>query len=200
MPMRQEILASQEGFEKFARKSKRELFLDRMELVVPWGELLALVEPHDPQAGSGQPPVSLSILLRTYFVQQWFNLSPPGAEEALYESSVLRRFAGVDLNVAPAPDEMAIRQFRQLLEEHDLGGEILARVNGCLDERGIHITIGTIGDATINDALSLTEYTVGKRDPQIQQSGAKAHSLDTGALSVAVISPDEQRRRAALRA
>jgi pilus assembly protein CpaE len=200
MPMRQEILASQEGFEKFARKSKRELFLDRMELVVPWGELLALVEPHDPQAGSGQPPVSLSILLRTYFVQQWFNLSPPGAEEALYESSVLRRFAGVDLNVAPAPDEMAIRQFRQLLEEHDLGGEILAKVNGCLDERGIHITIGANGDATINDALSLTEYTVGKRDPQIQQSGAKAHTLDTGALSVAVISPDEQRRRAALRA
>ncbi len=198
--MRQEILASQEGFEKFARKSKRELFLDRMELVVPWGELLALVEPHDPQAGSGQPPVSLSILLRTYFVQQWFNLSPPGAEEALYESSVLRRFAGVDLNAAPAPDEMAIRQFRQLLEEHNLVGEILARVNGCLDERGIHITIGANGDATINDALSLTEYTVGKRDSQIQQSGAKAHTLDTGALSVAVISPDEQRRRAALRA
>jgi len=170
--MRQETLASQEGFEKFARKSKREVFLDRMELVLPWGELLALVEPHHPQAGSGQPPVSLSILLRTYFVQQWFNLSDPGVEEALYESPVLHSFTGVDLDVAPAPDEMAIRQFRQLLEEHDLGGEILAKVNYCLNERGIHITIGTNGDTTINDALSLTKYTVGERDSQMHQAWA----------------------------
>ncbi|HMD75938.1 MAG TPA: transposase [Terracidiphilus sp.] len=198
--MRQETLASQEGSKKFARKSKREVFLDRMELVLPWGELLALVEPHHPQAGSGQRPVSLSILLRTYFVQQWFNLSDPGVEEALYESPVLRSFVGVDLDVAPAPDEMAIRQFRQLLEEHDLGGEILAKVNCCLDERGIHITIGTNGDTTINDALSLTKYTVGERDSQMHQAGAKAPTLGTGALSVAVISPDMRRRNAVIRA
>ena len=92
--MRQEILASQEGSEKFARKSKRELFLDRMEQVVPWEELLALVESHDLPAGS-QPPLGLSILLRIFFVQQWFNLSDPGAEEALYESPVLRSFVAV---------------------------------------------------------------------------------------------------------
>src|ERR1039458_8835453 len=96
--MRQEIPASQEGSEKFARKSKRELFLDRMEQVVPWGELLALVESHDPQAVSDQPPAGISILLRTYFIQHWFNLSDPGAEEALYESPVLRSFVGVDLD------------------------------------------------------------------------------------------------------
>jgi pilus assembly protein CpaE len=198
--MRQEALTSQEGSEKFARKSKRELFLDRMELVLPWGELLALVEPHIPQAGIGQPPGSLLILLRTYFVQQWFNLSDPGVEEALYESPVLRGFAGVDLDVAPAPDEMAIRQFRQLLKEHDLSGEMLAKVNRYLDERGIHITIGTNGDATIQDAPSSTGNTEIERYSQMQQAGAKAPTLGTGALSVAVISPDMRRRNAVLHA
>src|ERR1035438_6915679 len=122
--MREDTLASQQRSERFARKSKRELFLDQMEQLVPWGELLALLDAHDPPTGISQPPVGLSILLRTYFVQQWFNLSDPGAEEALYESSVLRSFVGVDLGVAPAPDEAAIRHFHQLLKERDLVGEI----------------------------------------------------------------------------
>ena len=101
----QQTLASQRGFEKHGRKSKRELFLDHMEQVVPWSELWALVEPHYPKAGNGRQPVGLSIMLRTYFLQQWFSLSDPGMEEAFYESPVLRRFAGVDLGVAAAPDE-----------------------------------------------------------------------------------------------
>jgi len=84
-------------FEKHSRKSKREVFLDQMEQVVPWAELQALVEPHYPKAGNGRQPVGLTIMLRTYFLQPWFNLSDPGVEEALYESPVLRRFAGVDL-------------------------------------------------------------------------------------------------------
>src|SRR5271157_4175674 len=152
--MRQETLASQEGSKKFARKSKREVFLDRMELVLPWGELLALVEPHHPQAGSGQRPVSLSILLRTYFVQQWFNLSDPGVEEALYESPALRRFVGVDLGAASAPDETTVLRFRHLLEEHQLGEAILRVVNLHLERQGIRITTGTIVDATIMAAPS----------------------------------------------
>src|ERR1035438_1131606 len=218
--MREDTLASQERSERFARKSKRELFLDQMEQLVPWGELLALLDAHDPPTGISQPPVGLSILLRTYFVQQWFNLSDPGAEEALYESSVLRSFVGVDLGVAPAPDETEIHHFRQQLEEQDLGGEILVRVNTYLAERGIRITTGTNPDATIHDAPSSTEYTVSERDSQLQQAGegglqdagAKARTraivtdrietpiLGTSGLSIAVISPDEQRRKAALRA
>jgi len=95
--MRQQTLASQAIFEKHGRKSKRELFLDQMEQVVPWSELLSLVEPHYPKAGNGRQPVGLAIMLRTYFLQQWFNLSEPGMEEAFYKSPVLRRFAGVDL-------------------------------------------------------------------------------------------------------
>src|ERR1039457_4655605 len=93
----QQTLASQASFVKYGRKSKRELFLDQMNQVVPWSELLALVEPVYPKAGNGRQPVGLTIMLRTYFLQQWFGLSDPGKEEAFYESAVLRRFAGVDL-------------------------------------------------------------------------------------------------------
>src|SRR6266851_4152865 len=89
--MRQQTLAAQTGFEKYGRKSKRERFLEEMEQVVPWAEVQALVEPHYPKGENGRPPVGLSLMLRVYFLQQWFNLSDPGAEDALYESPVLRR-------------------------------------------------------------------------------------------------------------
>lgn len=95
--MRQQTLATQAGFEKYARKSRRELFLEEMERVVPWAELRAVVEPHYPRGENGRPPVGLEIMLRIYFVQQWFNLSDPGVEEALYDSASLRGFVGVDL-------------------------------------------------------------------------------------------------------
>jgi len=127
--VRQQTLAAQASFEKYGRKSKREQFLDEMEQVVPWAELQGLVESHYPKGENGRPPVGLSIMLRVYFLQQWFNLSDPGAEEALYESPALRGFAGVDLGRAPAPDETTILGFRHLLEKHDLGEAILRRVN-----------------------------------------------------------------------
>src|ERR1700688_3951351 len=104
-----------------------------MEEVVPWSELSALVVAHYPKAGNGRQPVGLSIMLRTYFLQQWFTLSDRGMEEAFYESPVLRRFAGVDLGRAAAPDETTILRFRHLLEEHDLWGQMLDRVDLYLD-------------------------------------------------------------------
>jgi hypothetical protein len=100
-----------------------------MEQVVPWSGLQSLVEPRYAKAGNGRRPVGLGIMLRTYFVQQWFNLSDHGVEEALYESAALRRFVGVDLGIAPAPDETTICRFRHLLEKHDLGGLMLEAVN-----------------------------------------------------------------------
>jgi hypothetical protein len=136
--MRQQTLASQASFEKFGRKGKRELFLDQMKQVVPWSELLALVEPHYPRAGNGRQPIGLAIMLRTYFLQQWFNLSDPGMEEAFYDSPALRRFAGVDLGVAAAPDETTILRFRHLLEQHELCGKMLDTVNLYLDSKGIY--------------------------------------------------------------
>ena len=137
--MRQQTLASQASFEKYGRKTRRELFLEEMNQVVPWSELEALVEPHYPKAGNGRRPVGLGIMLRTYFVQQWFNLSDPGVEEALYDSTSLRRFVGVDLGVAPAPDETSVCRFRHLLEKHELGGAMLDAVNHHLDSKGKHI-------------------------------------------------------------
>ncbi len=181
--MRQQTLASQASFEKFGRKCKRERFLDRMEQVAPWDELLALVEPYYPKAGNGRKPVGLGIMLRTYFLQQWFNLSDPGTEEALYESPVLRHFTGVDLGAAAAADETTILRFRHLLEQHDLCGKMLDTVNLYLDRKGIRITTGTIVDASIIHAPSSTKNSTGERDPEMHQTkkgkqwyfGAKAH-------------------------
>ena len=181
--MKQQTFASQSSFEKYGRKSRRELFLDEMEVVVPWSELQALVEPHYPKAGNGRRPVGLAIMLRTYFMQQWFNLSDPGVEEAFYESATLRRFAGVDLGVAPAPDETTVLRFRHLLERHDLGGAMLDAVNLHLAAKGIRIETGTIVDATIIHAPSSTKNEKKERDPAMRQTrkgkqwyfGLKAH-------------------------
>jgi len=175
-----------------------------LERVVPWSGLEALVRPHYAKAGKGRQPVGLSIMLRVYFVQQWFNLSDPGVEEALYESAALRRFVGVDLGVAPAPDETTVLRFRHLLEKHDLGGLMLDAVNVHLEAKGIRIQTGTIVDATILHAPSSTKNASGERDPEMHQTrkgkqwyfGLKAHigvdakqghvhSVATSAASVA---------------
>ena len=181
--MNQQTFSSQAVFEKYGRKSRRELFLDEMAEVVPWRELESLIEPHYAKAGNGRRPVGLSILLRIYFLQQWFNLSDPGVEEALYESPVLRRFAGVDLGRAAVPDETTICRFRHLLEKHDLGGAMLDRVNEYLASQGIKISTGTIVDATIIHAPSSTKNEKKERDPAMHQTrkgnqwyfGLKAH-------------------------
>jgi IS5 family transposase len=181
--MRQQTLASQASFEKFGRKGKRELFLDQMEQVVPWPSLLALVEPYYPKAGNGRQPVGLAVMLRTYFLQQWFNLSDPGMEEAFYDSAALRRFAGVDLGMAAAPDETTILRFRHLLERHQLCGKMLDAVNLYLDSKGIRISTGTIVDATLINAPSSTKNASKQRDTEMHQTrkgqqwyfGAKAH-------------------------
>jgi IS5 family transposase len=181
--MRQITFACQPSFEKFARKSRREQFLNTMESVVPWSELEALIEPHYPKAGGGRRPVGLGIMLRVYFLQHWFNLSDPGAEDALYESPVLRGFAGVDLGLAASPDETTILNFRHMLEAHDLCGKILDVVNLYLDRKGIRISTVTIVDATIIAAPSSTKNEKKERDPEMHQTkkgnqyyfGAKAH-------------------------
>ena len=176
-------LAAQENFEQFRRKTRREVFLEQMDKIVLWRELEGLIEPHYPKAGNGRPPVGLSIMLRIYFLQHWFTLSDPGAEEALYDSPALRRFAGVDLGRSPAPDETTILNFRHLLERHDLCGAILDRVNRYLESRDIRIGRGTIVDATIIHAPSSTKNVSGERDPEMHQTckgnqwyfGMKAH-------------------------
>jgi IS5 family transposase len=112
---KQRTLAMMTGFERYTKKTRRAAFLEEMNQVVRWRELCALIEPRYPKAGSGRPPIGVERMLRIYFLQQWFNLSDPGVEEALYDSAALRQFAGIDLGREPAPDETTVCKFRPLL-------------------------------------------------------------------------------------
>ena len=118
------------GFERYTKKTRRQVFLEEMEQVVPWRELGSLIEPHYPKPGNGRPPVGVERMLRIYFLQQWFNLSDPAVEEALYDSPVMRQFVGIDLGQEPAPDETTVCKFRHLLEEHRLGEKDRAAAPG----------------------------------------------------------------------
>ena len=112
------------GFERYAKTTRRAAFLAEMERVVPWSALCALIGPFYPKPGNGRPPVGVERVLRIYFLQQWFNLSNPAVEEALYDSSAMRRFVGIDLGREPVPDETTVCRFRHLLEAHDLGQQL----------------------------------------------------------------------------
>jgi IS5 family transposase len=121
------------GFERYAKTTRRAAFLAEMERVVPWSALCALIEPFYPKPGNGRPPVGVERMLRIYFLQQWFNLSDPAVEEALYDSLAMRRFVDIDLGREPVPDETTLCRFRHLLEAHDLGQQRLGAVFRPLD-------------------------------------------------------------------
>lgn len=165
--------------------TRREQFLAEMDAVVPWGRLLALIEPHYPKAGAkgGRPPMPLESMLRIYFLQNWYALSDPMAEETLYDSEAMRRFAGIELGDDRIPDETTILNFRHLLERHGLTEAIFAEVNAHLADKGITLRSGTLVDATIIDAPASTKNKAGARDPEMTSTkkgndwffGMKAH-------------------------
>jgi len=188
------------GFERYSKKTRRAEFLEEMEQVVPWRKLCALIEPMYPKPGNGRPPVGVERMLRIYFLQQWFNLSDPAVEEALYDSVVMRNFVGIDLGQEPVPDETTVCKFRHLLEQHGLGGEMLETVNLHLQSQGVRITTGTIVDATIIHAPSSTKNREQKRDPEMHQAkkgqqwyfGMKAHvgvDSKTKLIHTALVTP-----------
>lgn len=168
--MKQQTLA--EGtFEVYRKKTRREEFLEQMDRVVPWAELCGVIEPVYPKVeGAGRPPVGLERMLRIYFLQQWFNLSDPGVEEALYDSRAMRQFAGIDLGREAVPDETTACKFRHLLEQHALGKKLFECVNAHLQEQGFKISRGTIVDATIINAPSSTKNKNKERDPEMHQT------------------------------
>jgi IS5 family transposase len=171
------------GFERYSKATRRALFLAEMDEVVPWARLCALIEPFYPKPGNGRPPIGLERMLRIYFLQHWFDLSDPAAEEALYDSAAMRAFVGVDLGREPVPDETTICRFRHLLEMHDLGSRIFEEVHVHLEEKGLRLSTGTIVDATIIHAPSSTKNARKERDPEMHQTkkgnqwyfGMKAH-------------------------
>lgn len=167
------------------KQTRRERFLAEMDAVVPWSRLLALIEPLYPKAGprGGRPPMPLETMLRVYFLQNWYALSDPMAEETLYDSEAMRRVAGSELGDDRIPDETTILNFRHLLERNGLTEAIFADVNAHLADKGITLRSGTLVDATIIDAPSSTKNKAGKRDPEMSSTkkgndwyfGMKAH-------------------------
>ncbi|TDQ36788.1 IS5 family transposase, partial [Tepidicella xavieri] len=187
------------GFELRAKRTRKRAFLEQMDRVVPWAELVALIEPYAPKAGpkGGRPPFAVEKLLRIHFLQQWFGLSDPAVEEALYDTPLLASFVGLDLGVDVVPDESTILRFRHLLEQHGLSQRILETVNRILTERGLMLKSGTIVDATLIAAPSSTKNARRERDPEMHQTkkgnqwyfGMKAHvgvDAETGLVHTVV--------------
>ena len=177
---------SESGFERKTKRTRKREFLDEMNLVVPWAELVSLIAPHAPQPGTkgGRPPFAVDTMLRIHFLQQWFNLSDPAIEEALYDTPMFREFVGLDVGEDHLPDESTILRFRHMLETHNLSIQILATVNATLTAKGLLLKQGTVVDATLIAAPSSTKNSRGERDPEMHQTkkgnqwhfGMKAHA------------------------
>lgn len=150
--------------------TRRGQFLTEMDGVIPWERFVALIEPHYGKADTGRPPYPIGVLLRIYFMQQWFNLSDPAMEDALYDSESMRRFAGIDLGRQAPPDESTILRFRHLLEAQALTQAMFAQVRQLLEHKGLLLKSGTIVDATIIAAPPSTKNETRTRDPEMKQT------------------------------
>lgn len=168
--MRQMTLAAGTGFEKHGRPTRKGEFLARMEALVPWAEFCALIEPHYPKAGNGRPPVGLERMLRMYFVANWFNLADEACEDALYDVPVFREFCRIDLGRERVPDATTLLNFRHLLEAHQLGAAMFAKVGDLLLGNGVKLSGGTIVDATLIAAPPSTKNRDKARDPEMHQT------------------------------
>ncbi len=203
--MKQTTFASA-AWEKKGKVTRRERFLAEMDAVIPWKHLNRLIEPHYPKPGNGTQPMPQERMLRIYFMQQWFNLSDPAMEDALYDIESMRRFAGIELGEDAVPDETTILRFRHLLEKHCLSESIFKQIRTLLEQKRLLLKSGTIVDATIIEAPPSTKNEDQARDPEMHQTrkggewhfGMKAHvgtdkrgivhSLTTTAANVADVS------------
>ena len=171
------------GLNLSTKRTRKRDFLDEMNHVVPWAALAALVAPHAPSGKRGRSPFPVETMLRIHFMQQWFGLSDPAMEEALFDVPLYREFARLDNGLVRLPDETTILRFRHLLETHKLASPMLAKVNELLREKGLMLRSGTVVDATLISAPSSTKNDSGERDPAMHQTrkgnqwyfGMKAH-------------------------
>ena len=171
------------AYENKKKKTRRQKFLEEMDQVIPWNKLIEVIREYYPRAGNGRQPMPLERMLRTYFMQQWYSLSDPAMEDALYDSESMRRFAGIDLEVDVIPDETTILHFRHLLEKHNLTEKLFESTRCYLMEKGLLVREGTIVDATIINAPSSTKNSEQARDKEMKQTkkgnqwyfGMKAH-------------------------
>ena len=174
------------GFGHSIKRTRKRVFLEEMNLVVPWTELVSLIQPFaakPPGDKGGRPPFPVETMLRIHFLQQWFELSDPAMEEALHDIPLFCEFAHLDPGVRRIPDESTILRFRHLLEQHNLGIELLTTINATLIAKGVMLKAGTVVDATLIAAPSSTKNASGQRDTEMHQAkkgnqwhfGMKAH-------------------------
>ena len=163
-------LASAKGFEVHVRATRKGEFLGRMETLVPWVQMCALIEPHYPKAGNGRPPVGLERMLRMYLIANWFNLADEACEDALYDIAAFRDFCRIDLGRERVPDATTLLNFRHLLEQHQIGAALFARIGELLQANGMKLCGGTIVDATLIAAPPSTKNREHSRDPQMHRS------------------------------
>ena len=157
------------GLDLTSRKTRKGKFLDEMERVAPWAQLLALIEPYAPRKDRGRPPFGAEVMLRIHFLQQWFGLSDVAMEEALFDVPLYRQFAGLG-GMNRLPDRVSILRFRHLLEQHDLAPKMLEAVNATLAAKGLMLKEGTAVDASLIAAPSSTKNSTGTRDPEMHQT------------------------------
>ena len=179
------------------RITRREHFLMEMEQLMPWSDLLKVVEPHYPKGERGRPPIALERMLRMYCVQQWFGLSDEGTEDTVTDSLAVQAFMGIDLVRESAPDATTLLQFRHLLEQHKLTKALFETINRTLSAQGLAMRKGTIADATIIAAPPSVKNQAKARDPDMHQTrkgnqwyfGMKAHmgvDADSGLVHTVV--------------
>lgn len=168
--MKQRSFASL-SFSSKKKKTRKEAFLEQMAACVPWAAFEAVIAPHYPRSGRrGGQPIGLATQLRIYLMQQWFNLSDPMMEDALYEIESMRRFAGLELCEDRIPDETTILKFRHLLEAHDLTSALFAQVDAHLQAQGLQVSKGTMVDATLIAAPTSTKNKAQARDPEMHST------------------------------
>lgn len=159
-----------ETFDKYRKPTRRDAFLQTMDEIVPWAHLCEVIEPFYAKGIGGRPPVGLERMLRMHFVQHWFNLADQACEEALLDSTSLRRFVGIDLGCERVPDGTTLLKFRRLLNDNRLGEQLFAQVGEVLQSRGMKVGTGTIVDATLISAPSSTKNADKARDPEMHQT------------------------------
>lgn len=156
------------------KKLKCERFLDEMNKIIPWENFIAEIKPFYEAKELGRTKTNLKMLLKIYFLQQWYALSDPGAEEAIYDRNSFQKFLDIDLLADRVPDESTILHFRHLLEKHELQKKFFEVVQKLLEQKGLIMREGTILDATIIAAPSSTKNKEKKRDPEM--SSTKKHN------------------------
>ena len=180
--MNHQLTFADSEFNGKRRKTRKELFLARMEALLPWAMMLEVIEPVYPKAGNGRRPYPLDTMLRIHCMQQWYSLSDGAMEDALYEITSMRLFAKLSLDQA-IPDRTTIMNYRHLLEQHQLARQLFDAVNLWLSDAGIMMKQGTLVDATLIEAPCSTKNKRGERDGEMHQTkkgnqwyfGMKAH-------------------------